>query len=34
VTVLLVIVAIADLGQSEVSGPEVDQRPLSSKTAR
>jgi hypothetical protein len=34
VTVLLVIVAVADLGQSEVSGPEVDQQPLSSKTVR
>jgi hypothetical protein len=34
VTVLLVIVAMADLGQSEISGTEVNQQPLSSKTVR
>jgi hypothetical protein len=34
VTVLLVIVAMADLGQSETSGSEVNQQPLSSKTVR
>ena len=34
VTVLLVIVAVADLGQSELSGTEANQQPLSSKTVR
>jgi hypothetical protein len=33
VTVLLVIVAVADLGQSELSGTELNQQPLSSKTS-
>jgi hypothetical protein len=34
VTVLLVIVAFADLGQSELSAGESEPQPLSSKTAK
>ena len=34
VTVLLVIVAFADLGQSELSATDSDSQPLSSKSAK